>query len=119
MSIKRKEKILLIASLASNIIIATALLLLFGYIFAPFFGGKLFGTAILKYLSWISVGLAIKIALKRIKKGLPLRKREYAIIILFLLFNLFVWFPYPFNLILSFIGILGFMASYRLQNRHS
>jgi len=118
MSLKNKEKVYNITSVTSNIIIIIAAILLVIYLIFPLFGGKLFVSAIIKCASWAGIGLAIKIALKRAKSGLRIRAREYFLLCIVCIVNLAVWFPYPANLILSILGVIGFIFSYRAQERH-
>jgi hypothetical protein len=115
MSIKNKKSIYSIASLTATIILVIAVILLVTYLIAPLFGGKLFVDAIIKCASWAGIGLAIKIVLKRAQNGLHIRACDYLLLCLVFIANLVVWFPYPANLILSIIGIIGsfFLTEYK------
>lgn len=100
MSLKKimanKEKLYSITSITSNIIIVVAVIFLLVYLVAPLFGGKLLINAIIKYASWIGIALALKIGLKRAKRGLRIRGYEYSLICLLSL----IWL-YGFHILLT------------------
>lgn len=116
MPLKNRKSIYMITSLTATIILVIALIFLISYLIAPLFGGKLFVGAIIKCASWVAIGLAIKIVLKRTQKGLHIRACDYLFLYMVFIANLIVWFPYPANLILSILGVIGFILSYRAQN---
>jgi hypothetical protein len=93
-----------------------AVILLVIYLIAPLFGGELSIDAIIKCASWVGIGLAIKMVIKRIQNGLHIRVRDYLFLYLVFAINLVVWFPYPANLIISILGIICFIFSYKAQN---
>jgi hypothetical protein len=117
MSLKNKERAYSIASFTSNIITAVGIIFLAIYLLMPLFGGELFLDAILKYASWCCIGFSLKIVMKRATKGLRIRVRDYLLLCLVLIFNLFAWLPYPANLFLGLLGIIGFIISFKYNNR--
>jgi hypothetical protein len=116
MSLKNRKSVYRITSLTATIILVIAVIFLVTYLIAPLFGGKLFVDAIIKCASWAGIGLAIKIVSKRAQNGLHIRACDYLFLYLVFIANLVVWFPYPANLILSILGVIGFIFSYRAQN---
>jgi steroid 5-alpha reductase family enzyme len=118
-SLKNRKSVYSITSLTATIILVIAVFFLVTYLIAPLFGGKLFVDAIIKCASWAGIGLAIKIVLKRAQNGEHIRACDYLLLCLVFIANLVVWFPYPANLILSILGVIGFIFSYRLQKSRS
>ena len=72
-----KEKIYRITSVASNFILAVAILFLSIHLIAPLVGGKLVINALIQYASWAGIALVIKAALKRVREGRSIRLQEY------------------------------------------
>jgi hypothetical protein len=117
MPVKNKETIYRLTSIAASVVLIVSGVILVSYLMAPFLGGKLFLNAIFKCASWSGIAFAIKIAMKRATKGLRIRTREYLLFCIAFVFNIVVWFPYPASLFLSLLGVLGFVISYKYQNR--
>jgi len=110
-----KEKIYKIASVVSNFILIIAILLLSIHLIAPLIGGKLLINALIQYASWAGIVLAIKVAIKRVQKRLSMRPQEYSIICLMVIVNLWIWFTYPLNFILSILCVICLVSSYKAQ----
>jgi len=112
-----KEKIYYIASVAANAIFIIAILLLGIYLIAPLMGGQLLADAVIKYASWVGIALAMKLILNRLRKKDHIRAREYILLCLVVVANTIAWFPYPLNLIIGTLGLIGIFFSYRAGKR--
>ncbi len=110
-----KEKIYKITSVASNFILVVAIVFLSIHLIAPLVGGKLLINALIQYASWASIALVIKVALKRVQEKRSMRLQEYSIICLMVIVNLWIWFTYPLNLILSILCVICLVFSYKMQ----
>lgn len=110
-----KERVYRILSLALNVYIAVAAIILGVHLIAPLFGGKLITSALTLYGSWIGMGLIAKYFLKRIQKGLPIEKYEYSLICIYIVACVVLWFPYPIDIFLSVLCIASVVISFRAQ----
>ena len=119
MALKNQEKVFDIVLVTSNMVLILALLLISIYLTFPLFDGKLYLTSILRYGSWALMALAMRIVLKRARKGLPIRAQEYLLMYLVLVFNFAVWFIYPINIIISIFAIPVFIYSYKVRKARS
>jgi hypothetical protein len=61
----------------------------------------------------------LRIILKRLRKGLRYRAYDYPIICFVAIINLFVWFSYPTNVILSILTLVALVFSYRAWKRNN
>jgi len=98
-----------------TIFLVLGVLLSVYYLAAPLWGGKINYKAIIAYASWAGLSLIGKLYLKRQRQGLSMNKAYYIITSVCVIVNLFVWFSYPINVILSFVSIVGLSYSYRIQ----
>jgi hypothetical protein len=65
------------------------------------------------YGSWVLMATVLKIILKRLRNELRLRAYDYPIMCVVAIINLFAWFTYPTNVILSILTVIGMAFSYR------
>jgi len=121
MSVKRfwtnKEKICSVISVALNIYLAVSVIVFGVYLVAPLLGGKLLFNALILYGSWIGLALLLKFLVKRAQKGLRIRQHQYVFLCLYNIVCMFLWFPYPINIFLSILSIVGIVFAYKAQQR--
>lgn len=112
-----KDKFHKIILFLSNgfLIIGTFLVIL--YLLIPLFGGKLYVYAVLVYVSWIGVALALRLIIRRSQKRLRVRVHEYLVASLCVIFNLVISFGYTIGFILSIFSVVGLVFAYRVQNK--
>jgi hypothetical protein len=121
MSVKKispnKEKIYNITSIALNFFLSVSVIIFVVYLVAPLLGGKLLFNALILYGSWIGMALFLKFLVKRVQKGLRIRNYQYVLLCLYNIVCMFLWFPYPIDVILSVFSIVGIVFSYKTQQR--
>ncbi len=112
-----KEKIFNIASMALNFFLSIAVVIFVVYLVAPLLGGKLLFNALVLYGSWIGMALFLKFLVKRAQKGLRIRQHQYVLLCLYNIVCMFLWFPYPIDVFLSILSIVGIVFAYKAQQR--
>lgn len=111
----KKEDIYKIGLFASNFMLVIAVLLFLIELIASLLGEKIFLNALFTYASWIGFAAIAKILFTRVQKKERIRASEYIWICIFLVINFIFKYPYPINLILSFLSIIITIYSYRVQ----
>lgn len=106
-------------SIALNIYLAAAVIMLVVYFIAPLLDGKLLPQAIVIYGSWVVMGLYLKALLKKSQKGLRIGLREHVLLCLYAIGCVFLWFPYPISFFFTVLIILGITISYKAQQRRA
>ena len=97
----------------ANLFLGFSVILCLAYLVAPLLGGKLSGSALAHYGTWIILALAMRAASQRGRKGLRFRAYEYTYLCLAGVVNVIVWFSYPVNIILAIMTVLGIVVSSR------
>jgi hypothetical protein len=100
-----------------NAFLVFASMLVVLYVLVPLFAGKFSIYTVVVYASWIAAALVLKHHLKRVKKGLRVRAREYILLCILSVVNLLFWLWYPIGVILSVLSIAGFFLGYRAQSK--
>jgi hypothetical protein len=102
-----------------NIYLAVAVIMFLLYLAVFVLDGKLSARAGIVYGSWIVMGLYSKALLRKLKKGRRIGLREHILLCLYTIACVFLWFPYPINLLFSAFGIIGIAFSYRAQKKRT
>ena len=115
---KLEVNVIYIVSVLTNAYIFLSIILFIVYLIAPLIGGNLFLRALMVYGSWIGLGFAIKYNISKYKKKMPLNWYEILLMSAYGLTCMFLWFSYPFNIILSFFIVVGNIVGNRVQRNY-
>jgi hypothetical protein len=97
----------------NNVFLVLSVILFIIYFILSLFDFKSSIRALMCYGSWVLMATVLKIILKRLRNELRLRAYDYPIMCVVAIINLFAWFTYPTNIILSILTVIGMAFSYR------
>ena len=108
-----EKNILSFISIITNAYLFLSVILFIVYLSAPFIGGKFFSKAFVIYGSWIGIALVVKYYLNKIQKKISLKWYEFLFLLVYIIICVFLWFPYPYNILFSILVTILNVFGYR------
>ena len=106
-----------ILNLAINFSLALSIFSFIIHLFGPILGGKLLYSALIIYGSRIGMALTMKFILKKVQNKIRMKFIELIFVGIYSIFCMFLWFPYPINIVFSLLIIVGNIAGYKAQKK--
>lgn len=112
---RSKKNLINFISIVTNLFLLLSIILFIIYSIIPVIGGIFSAKALVIYGSWIGFAFAVKYLINKIKKDILLKWYEYLILFLYSTVCMFLWFPFPLNIIFSIFIAIGNIVGYQAQ----